>query len=220
MRAGRVSVNGRVAALGESADPDHDTITLDGQPLAAEARSYWLLHKPRGVVTTASDPEGRRTVLDLVPDRSVRLFPVGRLDRDTEGLLLLTNDGEVAQALLHPSLETPRVYRVSVRGRLTEQAAERLASGVELEEGITHPARVGRLHVDAERDITRFELTLHEGRKRQIRRSLEALGYPVVRLVRIRMGPLRLDRLPLGRARPLRPDERRQLLAYVRARRR
>jgi 23S rRNA pseudouridine2605 synthase len=154
-------------------------------------------------------------VLGLVPDREHRLFPVGRLDRDTEGLLLLTNDGRVAHALLHPSHESEREYLVTVRGRISAAALRRLAGGVELEEGRTAPARVGPAAFDATTRTSRFSLTLIEGRKRQIRRSLAALGYPVVRLVRVRMGPLELGDLAPGESRPLRPAECRALLAAV-----
>jgi 23S rRNA pseudouridine2605 synthase len=163
-----------------------------------------------------SDPEGRETVLDLVPSRGQRLFPVGRLDRDTEGLLLLTNDGRAAHALLHPSHESEREYRVSVRGRIGAAALRRLAEGVELEDGRTAPARVGAADFDARTGLSRFSLVLVEGRKRQIRRSLEALGHPVARLVRVRMGPLRLGRLAPGEARALTPAERRALDDEVR----
>jgi len=128
VRAGRVRVNGRVAKLGESADPETDRIELDGEALVLQERRFWLLHKPLGVLTTTSDPEGRPTVLDLLPPaaREARLFPVGRLDRDTEGLVLLTNDGEVSQALLHPSRGSEREYRVTVRGRLSEDTQRQL----------------------------------------------------------------------------------------------
>jgi 23S rRNA pseudouridine2605 synthase len=217
VREGRVAVNGRVAGLGDGADPEHDRITLDGRPVRAEAPVYWLLHKPRGVLTTARDPEGRRTVMDLVPERTARVFPVGRLDRDTEGLLLLTNDGELAQALLHPSRESPRVYRVTVKGRFSDAAADRLARGVRLDDGtVTAPAKVGpRRHVAAT-DRTTFTLTLVEGRKRQIRRALLALGHRVHRLVRTKMGPLTLGRLPAGGARRLTVGEERRLLEHAR----
>jgi 23S rRNA pseudouridine2605 synthase len=167
------------------------------------------------VITTARDPQGRPTVVDLVPDRAHRLFPVGRLDRESEGLLLLTNDGRVAQALLHPSHGSEREYRVTVRGRIGASALRRLAAGVELEEGATAPARVGSARFDPQSGTSRFALTLVEGRKRQIRRSLAALGHPVVRLVRVRMGPLRLGRLRPGEARELSAWERRTLLAAV-----
>jgi len=214
LRAGRVAVNGEVARLGQSADPRHDVVTLDGVPLDRQPFGYWVLHKPAGVISTVRDPQGRRTVLDLLPEagRALRLFPVGRLDRDTEGLVLLTNDGALAQVLLHPSHGTEREYRVSVQGRISAQALQRLASGVELDDGLTAPARTGRARFDAASGRSRFGLTLVEGRKRQIRRALEALGHPVVRLVRVRMGPLALGRLAPGAARELSPAERRALL--------
>jgi 23S rRNA pseudouridine2605 synthase len=213
LRAGRVTVNGRVATLGESAAPERDVVAVDGVRVGREPSVYWMLHKPRGVITTVRDPEGRPTVRGLVPDREHRLYPVGRLDRDTEGLLLLTNDGRVAHALLHPSHESEREYRVSVRGRISAEALRRLAAGVELEEGRTAPARVGRAVFDAVTGTACFSLTLIEGRKRQIRRSLAALGHPVLRLVRVRMGPLRLGDLAPGQARLLSQAERRALLA-------
>ena len=206
LRGGRVAVNGRVARLGDSADPATDEIRLDGAPVAAQGVArpvYWIVHKPAGVLTTTRDPRGRRTVLDLLPPGLPRLFPVGRLDFDTEGLVLLTNDGDAAHALLHPSLGSEREYRVSARGRIGAAAFAQLAAGVMLDDGPTAPARVGPTRFDAAAGATRFALTLREGRKRQIRRALDALGHPVVRLVRVRMGPVRLGRLPPGGARPL-----------------
>jgi len=222
IRAGRVQVNGAIARIGDSADPQRDDVRVDGRPLPREARVYWLLHKPRGALSTTSDPHARAaTVLELLPAeaRRRRLFPVGRLDLDSEGLLLLTNDGSVAQALLHPSLGTEREYRVSVRGRLTAQEARALAQGPLLEDGPMAPCEVGRRHYDPRADRTSFRLTLREGRKRQIRRALAQLGHPVVRLVRLRMGPLRLGALPEGAARRLGPREVAVLVRYARGRR-
>ncbi len=217
IREGRVRVGGRVAKVGDSADPARDRITLDGRPVRRERFVYWVLHKPRRVLTTVRDDEGRRTVMDLLPKRLPRLYPVGRLDRDTEGLLLLTNDGEVTQALLHPSRESPRVYRVTARGRVDAATARKLEAGVRLPGGVvTSPARVGRREYDERRDTTTFTLTLAEGRKRQIRRSLAVLKHPVERLVRTRMGPIRLGRLPYGEARELEPAEVQRLLEHAR----
>ncbi len=215
LRQGRVTVDGRTAELGQSADPDRDVIAVDGTPISREATDYWIVNKPRGVITTVSDPEGRATVLDLVPDRRTRLFPVGRLDRDTEGLVLLTNDGRLAQVVLHPSHGVEREYRVTARGRISARALKRLAKGVALADGVTAPARVGRARHDTAADTTRFTLTLTEGRKRQIRRALEALGHPVVALVRVRMGPIRLGRLAVGSARRLSGRERKQLQSLL-----
>lgn len=210
IREGRISVNGETATLGMSVDPQRDLIAFDGERVGRAAPVYWLLHKPAGVLTTARDPEGRRTVLDLVPERA-RIFPVGRLDRDTTGLLLLTNDGPLSHALLHPSHEIDREYAVTVRGRMSRAALRRLAAGVPLEEGRTAPARVERVRHDEEPPCTHFQLTLIEGRKRQIRRACAALGHRVVSLRRVRMGPLRLGRLPEGEARRLTERERRAL---------
>lgn len=215
IRDGRVSVDGRTAKLGDSADPDVQRILVDGRALVLDRLEYWIAHKPRGVVTTTRDPEGRRTVVDLLPERLPRLFPVGRLDQETEGLVLLTNDGEVTQALLHPSLGSEREYRVTVRGGITEATLQRLARGIRLDDGPTAPARVGTPRFDRNTETSRFSLVLWEGRKRQIRRSLQALGHPVVRLVRVRMGPITLGELPAGRVRRLRPSEVGALRAHT-----
>lgn len=211
----RVTVNGRVARLGDRADPSVDEIRVDGERLARERPVYWLLHKPRGIVTTVRDEAGRRTVLDFLPPGVGRVYPVGRLDKETSGLLLLTNDGDTAHALLHPSLGNEREYKVHVRGLIDAKAIARLEKGVVLEEGRTSPAQVRQVRGDAEAGTSSFVLTLAEGRKRQIRRSLLQLGFPVRRLVRVRMGPLRLGRLAVGEARPLRSEERRLLLEHV-----
>jgi 23S rRNA pseudouridine2605 synthase len=211
----RVTVNGRVAKLGDSANPSVDELRLDGERLLREKPSYWILNKPRGVVTTVRDEEGRKTVINLLPGKIGRLFPVGRLDRETSGLLLMTNDGDTAHALLHPSLGNEREYRVNVKGRIDAKAVGRLEKGISLEEGRTSPGRVSALRFDSDSGNSSFSLVLMEGRKRQIRRSLLILGFPVRRLVRVRMGPLRLGRLPVGQARPLRAEERRALLAHA-----
>ena len=211
----RVTVNGRVSKLGDSADPGVDDIRLDGERLLREKPSYWILNKPRGVVTTLRDDEGRKTVVNLLPKKIERLFPVGRLDRETSGLLLMTNDGDTAHALLHPSLGNEREYRVHVKGRIDAKAVARLEKGVPLEDGRTSPGRVSAIRFDPDSGNSSFSLVLMEGRKRQIRRSLLILGFPVRRLVRVRMGPLRLGRLPVGQARPLRAEERRALLAHA-----
>ncbi|HXK21617.1 MAG TPA: pseudouridine synthase [Myxococcota bacterium] len=211
IRAGRVRVNGRPAKLGDRADPWRDVVTLDGEPLRPQRPVAWMLHKPRGVLSSVRDPEGRPTVLALVPERAARIFPVGRLDRDSEGLLLLTNDGVLAHALLHPSHEVEREYEVVVRGALDAEKRARLARGVRLEDGWTAPARVSRAQHEPRSDTTRFHLILQEGRKRQIRRALQALGHPVRELRRVRFGPLRLGGLARGAARRLDASERRAL---------
>lgn len=217
IRAGRVRVDGVVARLGDRADPAVQAVTVDGRRVRLAAPAWWMVHKPAGVLTTVRDTSGRRTVIALLPPGLPRLFPVGRLDLDTEGLVLLTNDGATAHALLHPSLGSEREYLVTARGRMADAALRRLAAGVELDDGPTAPARVGAPRFDARGDTTRFALVLREGRKRQIRRALAALGHPVVRLVRTRMGPQRLGRLPAGGARPLTGGEVRALERHAAA---
>jgi 23S rRNA pseudouridine2605 synthase len=215
LRAGRVTVDGRVARLGDSADPARERVALDGRPVARAAAEYWIVHKPSGVLTSRGDPRGRATVMDLVPAADASVFPVGRLDRDTEGLLLLTNDGDLAHALLHPSLESEREYVVCVRGRLDAERAGQLAAGVVLDGVRTAPARLFARRFAAAENCTRFHLVLHEGRKRQIRRACAALGHPVRHLLRVRMGPLRLGTLGRGEARRLAPGEIRALLGHA-----
>ncbi len=212
----RVTVNGRVAKLGDRADPSVDEIRFDGERLLRERPTYWIVNKPRGVVTTVRDDEGRRTIVDLLPRSVGRLFPVGRLDRETTGLVLMTNDGDAAHVLLHPSLGNEREYRVNVKGHLDRRAITRLERGVTFEEGRTSPARVVDVRYDTDSGTSSLTLTLSEGKKRQIRRSLLVLGFPVRRLVRVRMGPLKIGRLAVGEARPLRSEERRALLEHVR----
>jgi 23S rRNA pseudouridine2605 synthase len=210
IRDGRVTVNGRVAALGDRVDPRTDRVEIDGGrvPLDPELR-YLVLHKPRGVVTTASDPQGRPDVSRYYPE-GVRVFPVGRLDRDTEGLLLLTNDGELANRLLHPRYGVEREYLAEVEGRPTERALSSLRRGVDLEDGPARAAAARRVGGVGERGAVRIVMT--EGRKREVRRMLEAVGLPVRRLVRVRFGSIRLGRLGPGEVRELNAAEVRELL--------
>ncbi len=215
LREGRVTVNGAPASLGDSADPDGDTILLDGKSIAAEVPTFWILNKPRGVVTTTQDTHGRKTVLDLLPEVSERVFPVGRLDLDSEGLVLLTNQGEIAQVLLHPSYGSEKEYRVTVRGTVESEELRRIARGVQLDDGMTAPVRVQLLSFNKEKTTTRLGLVLTEGRKRQIRRMMEALGHPVIRLVRTRIGPIELGSLDSGMARPLSEEETRSLFEHI-----
>lgn len=212
---GRVSINGEDAKLGDSADPGSDVVRLDGEKLVGEKLAYWIVNKPEGVITSLRDPEGRATILSLLPRTGSRLFPVGRLDLGTSGLVLLTNDGGLTQRLLHPSLGNEREYRVTVKGCVTDKTFGRLRSGVHIEDGKTGRSEVTKIRLDPKAQTTTFSLMLKEGRKRQIRRSLLALGHPVKKLVRVRMGPLRLGRLGLGQARPLRSDEIRTLREHV-----
>ena len=215
IRAGRVSVNGKAAEIGCSIDPAIDIVRVDGEKIRAEKPRYWILHKPKGVLTTLADPHGRRTVRDLIPGTAGRVHPVGRLDLDSSGLVLLTNDGALTQKLLHPSRESEKEYRVTFKGELTDRDLKRLRQGVHLDDGPSKPVRIEGLRFESERGISTCQLTLTEGRKRQIRRMLLRVGHPVKKLVRIRMGPIRLGRLGVGLARSLRADEVRALRRYV-----
>ncbi len=209
--AGRVAVNGAVVTeLGSKADPEKDRITLDGKPLRLKAeRIYLLLYKPSGYVTTLKDPEGRPLVTDLLKGVGERVYPVGRLDYNTEGLLLLTNDGDWANRLMHPRHEVEKEYLVKVRGRVDREQVRRLAGGVDLEEGRTAPARVQVVH-ESERN-TRLSITIHEGRYRQVRRMCEAVSLTVASLKRTRYGSLDLGELRPGEFRRLTPLEVRQI---------
>jgi len=204
--AGRVSVNGRIATLGDNADPETDRVEVDGRPLGGEGKKYYLLlNKPIGYVCTLRDPEGRPVVTDLVREIPARLYPVGRLDLNTEGLLLLTNDGALTHRLAHPRHQVEKTYLVRVRGNLSRDALERLEGGVLLEDGMTAPARVDKVRSSSSHSW--FHLTIREGRNRQVRRMCEALGFQVSRLKRIRIAFLELDELPSGTFRHLSPQE-------------
>lgn len=198
--SGRVRVNGQVVTrLGSTADPDKDTITLDGQPVStAVEKVYILLNKPVGFTSTRSDPHARHTVLELVGEAKSYVYPVGRLDVDTSGLLILTNDGEFAQMLTHPSHQVSRTYKAVVIGRLSSYDLSRLARGIELEDGVTAPAVVRLLSYSAGTNESTVEITIHEGRKRQVRRMFAAVGCRVRTLTRTRFGDLDLKGLKEG----------------------
>jgi 23S rRNA pseudouridine2605 synthase len=207
---GRVLLNGQPAKLGDRADLVTDQIRVDGKVLAAaEEKVTVLLNKPRGYVSTLKDPEGRRLVTDLLTDIPQRLFPIGRLDYNTEGLLLLTNDGELAQRISHPRYHVEKTYLVKVRGLLSADMAKRLERGVTLDDGRTAPAKVENIRITG--GSSWFELTIHEGRNRQIRRMCDVLGLTVVRLKRIRLGFLDLQEIMTGRYRYLTADETKRL---------
>jgi 23S rRNA pseudouridine2605 synthase len=202
---GRVSVDGEVAVLGRRVDAETASVTVDGVPVSVRPDLvYYLLNKPRGVVTTASDPQGRAIVVDLVPAEP-RVWPVGRLDAETEGLLILTNDGELTQHVTHPSHGVDKEYLVHVEGDPSPLALRQLREGVELDDATTAPATVARLSPGL------LRIVIHEGRNRQVRRMCEAIGHPVVRLVRVRIGPLRDTHLTPGEWRVLTRAEVRAL---------
>ena len=210
IRQGRVEVNGVKAQLGLSVDPLKDLVRLDGKPVTLRTNRIVLaFYKPSGCVTTASDPQGRRTVLDFFPDFEERIYPVGRLDYDAEGLLLLTNDGELANRLLHPRYGISKVYDVKIKGHPDKKAIEQLRSGVRIEEGVTAPAEVEII-----RELPNaawLRITLHQGWNRQIKRMGLAVGHPVLKIKRIAYGPVRLGALSPGRRRLLRLDEIRKI---------
>ena len=202
---GLVTVNGHIAALGETADPETDVILIGGKPLPKQQDYvYILLHKPRGYVTTLSDEKGRKNAAQLVADCGVRVYPVGRLDMDSEGLLLFTNDGDFANALMHPKHEVNKTYDTWVTG-YTAGGEERLAKPVTLDGYTIRPPKVQLLW--AEGTKAKFRITIHEGRNRQVRRMCEIAGMTVTRLRRIREGDLQLGNLPLGKWRYLTPEE-------------
>ena len=199
--AGRVTVGGEVVRDPARDVDESSNVALDGEPLAPEPREVYALHKPAGVVSTAKDTHGRRTVTEFVPSER-RLYPVGRLDADTTGLILLTNDGDLANVLTHPSFEVEKIYRARVHpAPVPERALRALREGVELDDGRTAPARVRQLEPGL------LEITLHEGRKRQVRRMCEAVDHRVKALERVGFGPLRLEKLPEGEFRRLTPAE-------------
>ena len=210
IKAGRVTINGEPGQLNSSV-AKHDRVELDGEPLARQPLTYVLLHKPAGVVTTARDPHGRPTVVELVADSETRVVPVGRLDADTTGALLLTNDGELAHRLAHPRYEVEKVYVAEVEGELSDEALARLEQGVELDDGPTAPAKATRLGPN------KIELAIHEGRKHQVKRMLAAVGYPVSRLHRSRYAGLTLNELEPGAWRELEPGEVARLQSLARS---
>lgn len=206
IRAGRVRVNGRPAELGSRVAPGRDLVELDGRRIGMQRTEWVAVHKPKGYVTTRDDPEGRRTVYDLIPDELHHLFHVGRLDRQSSGLLLLTNDGTAANRLLHPRYGTTKEYVASVEGEPDERTLRQLLKGVRLEDGIATAQRVDHLG-PLDNGLHELRIVLQEGRNREVRRMLEAVGHPVKRLFRERFGPIEVGRLRSGRWRYLTEEE-------------
>ncbi len=210
IEAGRVKVNGRPAKLGDRVDPKRDKVMFAGRRVVGQKKKmYIMLHKPRGYVTTLSDEKGRKCVSDLVADAGVRLFPVGRLDRDSEGLLLMTNDGEFANLLTHPSCYVSKVYRVTVRGQVTEEQLDQMAAGILLDGEKTRPCEVHVISKGEDRTVLHF--TLYQGKNRQIRRMCEAVGLTVIRLKRTMIAGVKLGMLKPGKWRELNEKEMRHL---------
>jgi len=206
IEAGRVGVNGRVVR-----DPDHwvdlvrDKVSLDGKPLAKRSPVYFLLYKPKGYLTTYTDPEGRPTIYDLLKGVDRYVSPVGRLDLDTSGLLLLTNDTDFAERMTNPDYKVPKTYLVKASTHLSDEQFDSLRQGIELRDGMTQPARVERIRESGGKTV--FEITITEGRNRQVRRMVEALDSKVLKLVRIAIGPLRIGELQIGTFRELTAGE-------------
>ena len=204
--AGRVTCNGHICLLGESADPDVDSILLDGKPLpSGGAYMYIMLHKPKGYVTTLSDEKGRKTVFELVANCGQRVYPVGRLDMDSEGLLIFTNDGEFANRLMHPKHEVDKTYRVNVK-QYSKAGFDKLSQPVTLDGYTIKKPEVKLISADVD-GSAQLEVVIHEGRNRQVRRMCDIAGMPVLRLIRIAEGGVKLGKLPLGKWRHLTAEE-------------
>lgn len=208
---GKVKVNGKVAQIGDKISPKHDTVTVSGRKIVGSRKHYYImLHKPRGYITTMDDEMGRKCVAELVRDVGARVYPVGRLDKDSEGLLLMTNDGEFANHMTHPSKHIPKTYRVTVRPDVTEDMLTAFATGMEIDGRITAPADAHIIEKQDNRVV--LEIVLYEGRNRQIRKMCESLGLEVARLKRTSMGSLKLGMLPSGKWRELKEDEVHKLM--------
>jgi len=209
--AGRVRVNGRIVQTPDHwVDVERDRVTLDGKPVRGGEKIYLVLYKPKGYITTYKDPAGRPTVYDLIEDLGQFVVPVGRLDQDTTGLLLMTNDTQFAERVTNPEFKIPKTYLVKVSTRLSDAQLESLREGVELSDGITQPAEVRRVRDSGKYSF--IELTIREGRNRQVRRMIEAVGSKVLKLVRIAIGPLRIEDLEIGKYRKLSSAEVKRLL--------
>lgn len=208
---GEVKVNGRVAHIGDKVDPYTDKITVNGKKVEVRGNSHYyiMLHKPRGYITTMSDEKGRKCVAELVKEIPARLYPVGRLDKDSEGILLMTNDGAFANLTMHPSMHISKTYRVTVRSKVNEEQLTALCTGIMLDDKMTLPAEVKVISSEPERTV--MEFVIYEGRNRQIRRMCESVGLEVIRLKRTAIGPIKLGMLQPGKWRELSADEMKKL---------
>ncbi len=212
IRDGKVKINGRIAEIGDKVNPGKDTVTVNGKKVSAVKDKYYImLNKPRGYVTTMSDELGRKCVAELVSDAGAAVYPVGRLDRDSEGLLLMTNDGEFANAVMHPRKHVAKTYRVTVRSNINDVQVEKLENGIMLDGKITLPSEVHIIEKSAERSV--FEITIYEGRNRQIRKMCEDVSLEVIRLKRNSVGAVKLGMLQPGKWRELTDDEVRKLVS-------
>lgn len=212
---GRVRVNGVIVReLGTKVDPDKDIILVDGKRIESQPKHYYLFNKPKGVITTAKDDQGRATVMDYFKNEKDRIYAVGRLDQNTEGLLLMTNDGELANILMHPSTMVDKTYEVKVKGHISDSVLQHLADGVELDDGMTAPATVYYVGFDMKSGITTIEITIHEGRNRQVRRMMEHFGYKVHNLRRVQYAFLTLSGVKRGAYRSLTKEEVAELYQY------
>lgn len=206
IEAGRVTVDGKIAdMLGTKVDPQTQQICVDGEPIRLEKKVYWWLNKPPGVLCTNFDPAGRTTVLDLVPDVGARMYTVGRLDEDSTGLILLTNDGALAERLTHPRFGVPKTYEVLVAGRISQEVIHKLLEGIWLSDGKVRASSIERL--GAQGDATRLRVVLREGHNREIRRMFARFGHKVMSLTRVQIGPIKIRRLRMGQSRPATAEE-------------
>ena len=216
--AGRISVNGQlVTQLGSKADPAVDQITVDGKRISGQFKRYYIFNKPRGVVTTLHDPQGRAAIGDYVKDLPERIFPVGRLDYYTEGVLILTNDGVLSQLLTHPRHKVKKTYQVGALGKIEHNDLDRLRVGILLEDGLTAPAVVDFVEYRPEKNLTVFTITIHEGRNRQVRRMCDAIGHAVRNLKRVKFAGISLNGLKRGALRELTENEVAALYAEAKA---
>ncbi len=213
IQEGRVQVNGEtITELGTKVTPGTDAIMVDGRPIGSEKKVYLMFHKPKGCITSVTDPGGRKTVMDFMKDVKERVYPVGRLDYETEGLLLLTNDGEFANRLTHPKFHVPKTYHATVKGVPHGSVLEQLARGIKLEDGMTAPAVVEYHDIAANEQESIISITIHEGRNRQVRRMFESVNYPVIRLKRVQYGSLTLHGLARSKYRTLTASEVKELM--------